>query len=94
MIKPYDFSVAFHMVIKYQIILSLKYSKIGCIYVVCLMCIVNSHSVWVSEVVYSGSNHRWSWANSSLVLCQGVNQLYTSNKQHKHILSYCILMTI
>ena len=41
MIKPLDFSVAFHMVIRYQIILSLKYSKIGCAYVVCWMCIVD-----------------------------------------------------
>ena len=33
-IKPLDFSVAFHMVIRYKIILSLKYSQIGCVYVV------------------------------------------------------------
>ena len=42
MIKPLDFSVAYLVVIKYQIILSLKYSKIWCIYVACLMCIVDS----------------------------------------------------
>jgi len=35
----------FLVVIKYQIILSLKYSKIGCIYVVCLMCIVDLYPV-------------------------------------------------
>jgi len=45
MIKRLDFSVAFLVVIKYQIILSLKYSKIRCMYVVCLMCIVDSQPV-------------------------------------------------
>jgi len=45
MIKPLDLSVAFLVVIKYQIMLSLKYSQIGCVYVVCLMCIVDLHPV-------------------------------------------------
>ena len=44
MIKPLDLSVAFLVVIKYQIMLSLKYSQIGCVYV-CLMCIVDLHPV-------------------------------------------------
>ena len=94
MIKPLDFSVEFIMVINYWIMLSLKCSKIDCIYVVCLMCIVDLHPVRVSEVVYSRSNHWWSRAVPSVVLYQGVNQLYISNKQNKHILFYCILMTI
>jgi len=50
MIKPLDFSVAVHMVIRYQIILTLKYSKIGCVYVVCWMHIVNTLAEYKRKV--------------------------------------------
>lgn len=39
------FPIALPMVIKYQIMLLPKLSKIGCLYVVYLMCIVDSHPV-------------------------------------------------
>lgn len=55
------------MVTKYQIILSLKCSKIGCVYVVCWMCEAGSHPVTVSEVVY-GRQERWSLYKASLTV--------------------------
>jgi hypothetical protein len=46
-----DFSVASLMFMKYQIILLLKYFKVGCVYIVYGIYIFCSHPVTVSVVV-------------------------------------------